>query len=167
MKKTKLGLAVLIVLFLVLYVLLTCKLSNGFISNVQVYSRIQLIPLTFWIFVILIAVYVLISDSGFFKIGAIIIVATGLFVLTLQMVNSTSSYDTITTDEYDLVVEIVWAPSNETFNVYEKENIFFSKFVGSITVADYYDKSYEVVGDSFIIQKCTEVSCITAEIDLE
>ncbi len=167
MNKMTIVLRIVTLLFLVLCSLLTYKLSNGLISNLQVYFRIRLIPFTLWMFIILIAINFLVADSGFIKVGAIILIFTGIFTIIHQMVNTTASYDIVTSEKHELLLETLEASSSETYNIYKKENAFYSRYVGSITVANYYDKSYEIVGDTFVVTKCTDISCITAEIDLE
>lgn len=167
MKKSIIVLRAITVLFLVVCIILTYRLSTGLISNLQIYSKIKLIPFSFWLFVILVCVNLLLEDTGFIKIGAIIIIFVGCFTLIYELVNTSTSYDLVTTDEYELLLETVEAQSSETYNVYKKDSIFYSRYVGSITVANYYNKSYEIVDDTFLVTKCTDVSCITAELDLE
>lgn len=167
MKKNKLILRIITISFLLMYVLLTYKFYNGFIANLQVYSSCQLIPIMFWCFMILVSINLLIADTGFIKIGAIIGVVTGILVLIFIMLNNTSTFDLVTSDKYQLIVETVGSPDTGRVIVYKKDNLFFSKFVGSALVADNYDLSYEIVGDSLILTKCSVNGCITDEIELE
>ena len=167
MKKNKRILRIITILFFIMYALLTLKFSNGLISNLQAYINLQLIPIMFWSFMILVSINLLIADTGFIKIGAIIGVVTGVLVLIFTMLNNTSTFDLVTSDKYQLIVETVGSPDTGRVIVYKKDNLFFSKFVGSALVADNYDLSYEIVGDSLILTKCSVNGCITDEINLE
>lgn len=120
----------------------------------------------FWSFIILVFVTMLVGDTGFLKLGAVIGVITGVLILVFQMVNNTSTYDLMKSDNYTLIVETDSSPGERSVNVYTKDSLFFSKYVGNVKIQDIYDTSYEMIGDSFIINKCTLNSCVTVEIDL-
>ncbi len=167
MKKNKFILRIITILFFLVYILLTFKFYNGLILNLQGYSMLQFIPIMFWSFIILTCIDLLIADVGFIKIGAILGIVAGSLILIFQMVNNTSDFDKITSDKYELIVEIEDLSDRVRVIVYKKDSIFFSKFVDSVIVRDYYNFSYEIVGDSLIITKCSVNSCITDEIDLE
>lgn len=167
MNKTKLVLKLMFILFLMMYIILTFKSFNGLIPNLQAYSNLKFIPIMFWLFVILFFINLIIADIGFIKLGAVIGIVTGVFILVFQMVYNTSSFDLITSSKYELIVETIVSPDIGRVKVYKKDSQFFSKFVGSVLVDDDYDYSYEIVGDSFIISMCNLNYCITDEIDLE
>ena len=167
MKKKILTVRILILLFFLIDILLIIKLTNGYISNLQVYSNIHLVTAMSWLFILLVFLNLLLSDTGFMKIGGVVGIITAAFTLAFQMTNPTSSYESITSDKYVLIIETLGAPDTGKILLYKKENPFFSKYIGSMSVATYYDSSYEIVGDSFIVTKCTVNSCITDEIDLE
>jgi hypothetical protein len=116
---------------------------------------------------ILACINLLIADTGFIKIGAVLGIIAGSLILIFQMVNNTSDFDKITSDKYELIVEIEDLSDRVRVIVHKKDSIFFSKFVDSVIVRDYYNFSYEIVGDSLIITKCSVDSCLTDEIDLE
>jgi hypothetical protein len=121
----------------------------------------------FWFFMILASINLLVADTGFLKIGAVLGIVTSVFILGFQMVTNTSSFELVTSDKYELIVETVGSPDPGRVIVYKKDNLFFSNFVGSTRIDHYYDLSYEIVGDSLILTMCTVNSCITDEIDLE
>lgn len=160
-------LSALILICIFIYILLTIKFSNGSIANLQVYSRVHIIPIVFWTFIILLCVVLLISDTGFIKIGAFLTLATSAFALVFQMVNVVSTFETVSSENYDLILETISSTDSDRIKVYKRDNIFFSSFIGSTTLANYYDVSYDIVGDLLIFTKCTENSCLTSEIDLE
>ena len=167
MRKFKFVLRIITILVFLMYVLLTFKFYNGLILNLQGYSRLQFIPIMFWSFMILACINLLIADTGFIKIGAVLGIIAGSLILIFQMVNNTSDFDKITSDKYELIVEIEDLSDRVRVIVHKKDSIFFSKFVDSVIVRDYYNFSYEIVGDSLIITKCSVDSCLTDEIDLE
>ena len=167
MKRIKLGLILIMFLCFILYALLTYKFFNGYISNLQVYFSLQLIPIMFWLFIILVCINLLIADTGFLKIGAVFGIVMGVFTMTFQTITNTSSFDLITSDKHELIVEIVSPPDGGRIIVYKKDSLFFSEFIGAVRVDDYNTFTYEIVLDSFIITICTGDSCITDKIDLE
>ncbi|KFZ27272.1 MAG: hypothetical protein KQ78_00483 [Candidatus Izimaplasma bacterium HR2] len=167
MRKIKLGLNITSIILLILIIILLIQFSNGLILNLQVYMFLGVSYTMFWLLVILIGINILISDSGFLKIGAIIIIVTGVFTLVFQGINNTSTYELLTSDKYILTVETISYTNEEFISVYKKDNIFFSKYVGVIKVSHIYEFSYEIVGDTFIVTKCSGDLCITSELDLE
>jgi len=101
------------------------------------------------------------------KIGAIMGIMTGVLVIALQMVNNTSKFDLIESGDYELIVERIGSPDPGKVLVYKRVNPLFSEFVESIQVSDNYDLSFEVVGDTLIINRCTTISCVPIEVELE
>ena len=167
MKKKILRLSILAVLFFLMFSILSIKFYNGFIPNIQTYSNLQFIPTLFWLFLITIFTIIIAGDNGFMKIGAVFGIATGIIVIIFLIVNNSSSFELITSDKYELIVETENIPGITNINVYEKDGLFFSKFVDNAKIQDIYELSYEIVGDSFVITMCSINSCITLDIDLE
>lgn len=166
MNKKRVLEVVMILLFLI-YVLLTIKFSNGLILNLQAYSNYKFIPLVFWTFTIVVSIYLTQADIGFMKIGAFLGITTGVFIILIQMGNNTTEFDLIESDNYELIIEKVGSPDPGSITVYKKISPFFSEYVDTIQVADNYDLSFEIVGDTLIINRCTTISCVEIEIELE
>ena len=160
-------LEIVIILLFSIYVFITIKFSNGMILNLQAYSNYNLIPLVFWTFTIVIGIYLTQADIGFMKIGAFLGIITGVFIILLQIVNNTSEFDLIESDDYGLIVEKVGSPDPGRITIYKKESPLFSEYVDTIQVASNYDLFFEIVGDTLVVSRCTSIACVEIEIDLE
>lgn len=167
MMKMKHILMVMIGLLFLIYVFLTIQFSKGLILNLQVYLDYKFVPLAFWSFVIVLGVYFTLEDIGFMKIGAIMVIIVGVFTIILQVVNNTSEFDLIESDNYELIIESINPPDPRSVVVYKKVSPLFSELIKTAQIPDHYDVSYEIVGDALIITKCTTVSCNSVSVDLE
>lgn len=165
--KTKKVLGLVIILLFLIYVFLTIQFSKGLILNLQLYSNYNLIPFVFWTFTILLSVFLTLTDIGFLKIGAIMGIMAGVLIITLQMVNTTSEFDLIESNDYKLIVERIGSPDPGKITVYKRVNPFFSEYVDSIQVASNYDLTFEIIGDTLIMSRCTTIACVPIEIELE
>lgn len=163
----KLVLRIVIIFLFLMFVFLIIQFSRGLILNLQVYSNFKLIPLIFWTLIIAISAYLTLADIGFMKIGAILGIITGVLVILLQMVYNTSEFDLIESNDYQLIVETIGSPDPGSINVYKRVSPLFSEYVENIKVADNYDLSFEIVGETLIMNRCTSNACVEIEIELE
>lgn len=167
MSKITIGLRITILVLFILYVILAIKFYNGYIPNIQAYSNLHFIPIMFWSFIILVCYTFMMADSGFLKIGFLLGIVTGVLMLTFQFVNNTSSFDSLNSDKYQLIIEIKEMPSESILLIYTRDSLFFSEYIDSESVENVFDFTYEIVGDSLVITKCSVNGCVTSNIDLE
>ena len=155
------------ILMLLIFIILAIMNVFGLIINLQGFFNYRITPFVFWTFFILMCLAVLIADTGVLKMIAILGVINGLLLLGFQVLNNTSEFDIIRSDDQTVIVERVGFPEPGEVNVYKQMNIFHSKYIGRVPVGHYHELSYEIVDDTLIITKCTQVSCIPMEVDLE
>lgn len=163
----KKALIIVIILLFVLNIFLTIQFANGSILNLQAYIDFKIVPILFWGLIIAVSLYFTLADIGFLKIAAILGIITGVFVILFQMVYNTSEFDPFKSSEHELIIQRVNAPDDGFVHIYKKSGPFFSKKVESVRIAHYYELTFEIIGDTLIMNKCTEVSCIPVEIDLQ
>lgn len=166
MKKKHIPVYIMII-FASVYVGLIIMLANNYILNVQAYFDFNIVPIFFWIFAFALGVKLIYSDIGFLKIGAVLGIATGVFVIAFMIRYSTSDYSIVESDEYTVIVNKVKSPDKEMVHVYRQDNSLFSKYIDSVPAADYFELSYEIEDDTLTITRCTDVSCVHVDVLLE
>jgi len=157
----------IICLLLLIYVLLTLLVSKGYILNLQVFINFNLIPLVFWMFVILAGLRVIMADIGFLKLGGVLIMATAFIILVTQLSYTNIKYESFNNENYELIVSVSENSDYHSVSVYKNVNLIYSEYLDTISVTVQYTISYEIVDDTFIVHKCTEVSCIDEIVELE
>lgn len=166
MSKKK-ALTIATILSFLMYVLLTVMFMNGLILNLQGYIDFKIIPIVFWGFIILLNLVFTMADIGFLKIAAFMGIFIAAFIILFQMVNNTSEFELIDSGDYELIVQRINSPDTGFVIVYKKTGPLFSKTIESIQVPHYYELNFEIVDEILIMNKCTKVSCIPVEIELE
>lgn len=151
----------------VIYIFTTYQYANGSILRIQAYSDLSLIPVFFWGAFLLIGIRIMKGDTGFIRIGIVLGLGLGCFVMIRQIVFNPYEFERIHVDNHDIIVLVETYPDDRYVVVYQKQNLLFSTFVGSVQVPLVYELSYELDGDTVIVYKCAEVSCVTNEINLE
>jgi ABC-type transport system involved in multi-copper enzyme maturation permease subunit len=164
-KQRKILILSTIVSFILLIIVWTQEI-NGHILNIQAYLDLKIFLVLFWLSIGLLFILILISDTGFLKLGALLGLFTSVLVLIISLAINNTQFESMKSDTHKLVLEIIDESTYYELRVYEKENLFFSEIVKSTTVPKYYDFSYEIVGDKFIITKCGTSTCNTEEIEL-
>ena len=161
------ALRIMIGLLFLIYVYLTIQSSNGLILNLQVNLDYKFLPLAFWSFVIALGILFTLEDIGFMKIGAMMVIIVGVFTIILQVVNNTSEFDLIESEEYELIIETVNPPDPGRVVVNKRVSPLFSELVETVQISDHYVVTFEITGDTLIINKCTTVSCNPVTVDLK
>lgn len=156
-----------IIMFLVIFLVLWIQELNGYILNIQAYFGLRLSLVSFWLLMTLIFVRVILSDSGFFKLGSAIGLLTCAIVLIVNFTIKDYQYEAVKSDQYQVVIEKVEVRSIIEFNIYQRDNFLFSRYVDKINAQTYYDITYELIDDRFVVTKCGVATCRSYEIVLE
>ncbi|MBN2890918.1 MAG: hypothetical protein JXL97_03550 [Bacteroidales bacterium] len=166
MKKQRKILIISTIISFILLIIVWSQEINGHILNIQAYLDIEIFLVLFWLFFGMIFMLILISDTGFLKLGALLGLFTSILVLIISLAINNTDFEPMKSDNHNLVLEISDQTTYYEIKVYEKDNIFFSKLVKTTSVPTYYEFTYEIVGDKFIITKCGVSTCNTEEINL-
>ena len=164
-RKTIIQLAIVALSF-ALYITLIVKNANGYLIRLQAYIDLPLITGMTWIFMMWLCIVILKGDTGFMKIGAGLGVFGSAFVLLFSIVSNEASYEMVTSSDYELIVEVIDMPLSQRINLYEQNDLFFSKYLDYVIVSTNYVITYEIVDDSFVIYKCLDTVCDTESIEL-
>lgn len=140
---------------------------NKIVLNVQAYFNLRIGLVLFWIFFGLIFYLILKSDTGFFKIGAFIGIFTAFVVLIINTAINDTDFQSLKSDNQKIVLEITDQPTNYQIQVYDRQNFLFSKYLGEVKVAKYYEFSYYIENDEFVVERCGVSSCSYLTVPLE
>lgn len=166
MKKSTWITGIVIGLYIISYIIVTAKQMNGYILRLQGFIDIPILTVMFWLLVFWICYKAIIGDTGFMKIGAVLAATCGVFLLLFLFVSNERDYDLISSDDYELVVEIIHADNSKRVSVFKKEGLFFSKYVDYVVVSNNYELFYEIDGSTFKVSKCLDETCDIEEISL-
>lgn len=151
----------------IIFVCLTILESRGNILNLQVYININLLPLIFWLFVGFLGVRIVMADLGFLKIGGVLNVLVAFVILATQLSYNDIKFESLKSEDYELILSINRSSDNRYVSVYKKVNGIYSEYLDTISVTSQYSMSYEIIDDTFVLHKCTEVTCIEDVVELE
>ena len=166
MKKNKKFISYSIIFSLVIFILLWIQELNGYILNIQAYFDLRFTLVIFWVLMAFIFIKIIISDSGFFKLGGFLGLCSCFIVLIINYSIRDYNYEMIKSESYHIVIEEVKVNSTIVFNVYQKRNFLFSEYIDNIKVNNHYDISYELIDNKFIVTKCGIATCRTENIVL-
>lgn len=156
-----------ILIYIIIIALLTIQQSTGRLLRFQSLFDVSIITMMFWILVTSISVWIMVGDNGFLKIGAAFGVLLGIYTFVFYSITSPTDFQSLSSNDHVLLLEYVETSGTRYVNIYEKENLLFSEFVGKINIASHYAIEFEIDGDEFVVHKCTDLACQESRLDLE
>ncbi len=152
--------------FLIIYFLLTGKYIDYHILNIQAYVNESFVFICFILFLTSVFAVVLRSDSGFMKIGAVFGIFFTVFTLAFNLANPQYEYETLSSDQYDLIIKTEEIHGSLHISVYQREDVLFSEYVDKIVIDDHYETTLMIEANMFVIIKCTDLACQREELTL-
>lgn len=144
----------------VLFGVLLIVYSLEHILVVQRFISVSIPTLVFWVAALALSVKLTSLDIGYMKIGTILGMIVTLYAIVYGFVMTSDEYIHIRNEEYVLVIKIEETEgTNYRYNVYKKDTIMTSSYVGFFLLGPHYESTFEIVGDELIITKCTDVTC--------
>jgi hypothetical protein len=166
-RKTKNRLiAIILTTFLILVILWTSGVK-GSILNIQGYFYMWIPLFILWVFFAEIFLFVLKSDTGFFKLISMLGIILAIVILIINPVIDDTDFQSLKNEDQKVVLEIIDQPTYYQIRVYNRQNFLFSKYIDEVKVDKYYEYTYYIEDDEFVVKRCGVSSCTYLTVPLE
>jgi hypothetical protein len=166
-EKTRKRILLIILIALLVLIGLWILELNGIILNIQAYFNLRISLFVFWVFFAMIFWLILKSDTGFFKIGAMIGIFTAFVVLIINTAINDTDFQPLKSEDQKIVLEITDQPTYYQIKVYDRQNFLLSEYLDEVKVAKYYEYTYYIEDNEFVVERCGVSSCTYLTVPLE
>lgn len=166
-KKTRNKLLAIILTTFLILAGLWISAARGSILNIQGYFYMWIPLFVLWVFFAEIFLFVLKSDTGFFKLISMLGIILAIVILIINPVIDDTDFESLKNEDQKIVLEIIDQPSYYQILVYDRQNFLFSEYLDEIKVAKYYEFTYYIEDDEFVVKRCGVSSCTYLTVPLE